>query len=183
MAFDDQPELEGATLRLRPLRSEDRAALYAAASDPAIWKGHPAKTRHERAVFDPYFDMLLAYGGTLVVLDRAEGQIIGCSRYYTAPARPGSIAIGYTFLARSHWGGATNREMKMLMFDHAFAWFDEIWLDIGPDNIRSQKATAKLGAREVSRGPLDLGTGEVQDYVSFVITRHDWRAQCGAGPA
>ena len=83
--FDIQPVLERARLTLRPLAAPDRDGLYAAASDPAIWAQHPARHRHERAVFDPYFDFLLSAGGTLAVCNRAQDQIVGCSRFYAVP--------------------------------------------------------------------------------------------------
>lgn len=174
MGFDRQAELEGPRLKLRPLLPEDREALHEAASDPQIWAGHPVKNRHERQVFDPYFDFLLGTGEALVVIDKSNSLIIGCSRFYTPPHRPGTIAIGYTFLSRAYWGGAANFEMKSLMFEHAFTVFDEIWLDIGPDNIRSQTATGKLGATLRDEGRYDLGNGKPDDYLCFVVTRQAW---------
>lgn len=180
MKFDRQPVLEGPRLLLRPLHSDDREALYQAASDPATWAGHPVKNRHDRAVFDPYFDFLLSTKETLVAVDKSRDRVIGCSRYYTPPHRPGTIAVGYTFLSPEYWGGAWNFEMKQLMFGHAFASFDEVWLDIGPDNIRSQKASSKLGARHVFTGQIDLGAGRMEDYMSFTVSRGDWSAVCAA---
>ena len=97
-------ELFSDHVSLRRLRPEDREALYQAALDPLIWSGHPAKTRHERAVFDPYFDLLLAAGGTMVLRDN-DGRVIGCSRYYDPPDAPGMIAVGYTFVVRDRWAG------------------------------------------------------------------------------
>ena len=126
MAFSAKITLQSDALLLRPLESEDFEGLYAAASDPETWAGHPAKTRHERDVFRPYFEMLLTLGGTLVVEDRAQGSIIGCSRYYTAPDMPGTIAIGFTFLNNRYWGGVWNFEMKRLMLGHAFEHFDQV---------------------------------------------------------
>jgi N-acetyltransferase len=173
--FDPQPTLQDGDLCLRPLTADDREPLFAAASDPAIWAGHPAKTRHERAVFDPYFDSLLASGGTLAVTERGSGRLIGCSRYYEAPDHPGSVSIGYTFLRRDHWGGGTNHAMKALMFAHAFDVVDEVWLHIDPGNIRSQRATAKLGAKWVCDAKLTMG-GKSGVWQCWRITRADWKA-------
>jgi len=36
------------------------------------------------------------------------------------------IEIGWTFLARSHWGGLYIREMKRLMLRHAFQFVDRV---------------------------------------------------------
>ena len=73
--------------------------------------------------------------------------MIGSSRYYEWDPARREVAIGYTFLATSHWGGAVNRELKTLMLDHAFRWAKTVWFHIGSDNLRSRKATEKIGAR------------------------------------
>lgn len=177
--FDTQPQLSGPNLILSPLREEDYEGLYVAASDPLIWVGHPAKERHLEEVFRPYFGSLLQSGATLAIRDRASGAIIGCSRYYVAPGVEDDISIGFTFLRRDYWGGATNRELKTLMFDHAFKTFDTMWLHIGPDNIRSQLATQKLGAEFSHEEVLDLGNGETNMYC-YRLERSVWRDQPAA---
>lgn len=173
MTFDDQPKLDGDRLRLRGLREGDREALFHAASDPETWAGHPAKDRYQRAVFDPYFDMLLRSGGTLIVFDKATDQAIGCSRYYVGPDAPDDIAIGFTFLNPRYWGGTVNFCMKQLMLDHAFKHFDRVWFHIAPDNIRSQKATMKIGAVFTSDEDLDL-SGTVLTWKCYRLDRAVW---------
>ncbi len=171
--FDLAPHLAGATLALRPLGPADREALRMAASDPATWAGHPAKERWRPEVFDPYFDFLLAAGGTLAVVDRASGRIIGTSRYYTPPDRPDGIAIGFTFLDRAFWGGRTNFELKRLMLGHAFASYPEVWFHIDPTNLRSQIATSRLGAVHVETKEIDL-TGKPALWMCFRLDRDAW---------
>ncbi len=174
--MDFQPELVGATLRLSPLAEAHREELYAAASDPLIWEQHPARTRHERRVFDTYFDFLLSMRQSLVVQERETARVIGTSRFYVAASPPESYSIGYTFLTRDHWGGPTNREMKSLMINHILDHVDEVWFHIGADNTRSQKGTGKLGAVRAGFERLDLGNGPA-DYVCYRLTRTAWEAQ------
>lgn len=145
-AFDVSPVLESPTLRLRPLTGADREPLFAAANDPEIWAQHPSKDRYQRPVFDPYFDFLLRSGGALAAIEAESGVVIGCSRFYAVPDHPGEVGIGFTFLARPYWGGRWNREMKRLMLRHAFSRLPRVWFHIGPDNLRSQIATTRLGA-------------------------------------
>lgn len=173
--FDDQPSLKNARLRLRALRRRDFDALQTVASDPRIWAGHPAKQRHRREVFAPYFDFLLNSGGTLVVFDRARDTIIGCSRYYVPPDQPQEIGIGFTFLAAEYWGGEVNFSMKELMLDHAFEHFPNVWFHIDPTNLRSQKATEKLGAVRMADARLTLGA-EPADWMCYRLTRGAWAA-------
>ncbi len=172
--FDPQPTLRGEAIHLRPMAAGDLEGLYSAASDPDVWAGHPATDRYKRDKFEPYFAVLLASGTTLVAVDRRKDEIIGCSRYYVAPDMPDSVSIGFTFLNNAYWGGGTNFEMKRLMLDHAFAAYPGVWFHIAPTNIRSQKATGKLGAQHVYDATLDL-SGTPSPWMCFRLGRDDWR--------
>jgi RimJ/RimL family protein N-acetyltransferase len=172
--FNAQPELASRSLVLRPLRPEDLDGLFAAAGHPEVWAGHPAKDRHKRDVFEKYFAFLLESRSTLVVIDPQSNRTIGCSRYYTAPDRPDGISIGFTFLNHAYWGGEMNFELKRLMLEHAFRTFLEVWFHIDPNNIRSQKATAKLGAEHIYDTTLNL-SGSAAPYMCFRLSRDAWR--------
>jgi N-acetyltransferase len=145
MSFDLQPILKGELLELRPLRTEDFDDLYAVASDPLIWEQHPARDRYQAAVFQAFFRGAMESGGAFVVRDSKDGQAIGSSRYHAYDEAKSEIEIGYTFLARSHWGGVYNREMKQLMLRHAFRFVNSVVLVVGPRNLRSQRAVEKIG--------------------------------------
>jgi RimJ/RimL family protein N-acetyltransferase len=143
--FDPKPTLHGTLVSLRPLRAEDRDALYAVASDPLIWEQHPARNRHEEAVFEEFFAESLASGGALLVTDSATRQVIGSSRFHGYSEDRSEVEIGWTFLARSHWGGRYNGELKQLMLRHAFRFVDSVVLFVSPENTRSQRAVVKIG--------------------------------------
>ena len=142
---DLQPLLEGPRLRLRPLRREDWDEMFAVASDPEIWAVHPERQRYEEPIFRLFFDGALASGAALTILDKANGRIIGSSRYLGHDPQRSEIEIGWTFLARAYWGGDYNREIKRLMLDHAFAFVDTVTFWVGADNIRSRRAMEKIG--------------------------------------
>ena len=148
-AIDLQPRLQGKLLELRPLRSDDFADLYAVASDPLIWEQHPAKERATEDGFRAFFQKALNSGGALVAIDRKDGRVIGTSRFHDYEEDKSQIEIGYTFLARSHWGGAYNREMKKLMLRHAFGFADRVVFTVAPENFRSQRAVEKMGGMRV----------------------------------
>ena len=143
--LDRQPNLSSAQVALRPLTADDGAALYAVAADPLIWAGHPAHDRWQEPVFRRFFDEALASGGALVAIDPATGAIIGSSRYDHDRAEAGEIEIGWTFLARSRWGGATNAAIKALMIGHALKSVDRVIFLIGETNLRSCRAMEKIG--------------------------------------
>jgi RimJ/RimL family protein N-acetyltransferase len=111
-----------------------------------IWEQHPANDRWQREVFSAFFQEALASGGALLAIDSKDGRVIGSSRFYGYDPAKSEIEIGWTFLARSHWGGVYNREMKELMLRHAFSFVDRVVFLVGPQNLRSQKAVAKIGA-------------------------------------
>ena len=145
MAFELQPTLRGDLLELRPLRPADFDELFAAASDPLIWEQHPESDRYTEEKFRRYFEGAMQSGGAFAVIDRKTGRIIGSTRYHGYDPIAGEIEIGWTFLARSYWGGRYNREMKRLLLEHAFTFVARVVFLIGPDNIRSQRAVEKIG--------------------------------------
>lgn len=178
MTFDLQPSLVGDTARLEPLRESDFDALYAVASDPLIWEQHPSKTRYQRDVFRTYFEGAMQSGGAFRILDARTGELVGSSRFYDL-VEPngeagGAVAIGYTFLARSRWGGPFNRAVKELMLDHAFRFVEKAIFHVGAENHRSRAAMTKLGG--VLVGQLDVAYhGERSNpNVVFEITRDAW---------
>ena len=146
MSFQLQPVLKGKLLELRPLRPEDFECLYAVAADPLIWEQHPCSDRYQLPVFKEFFREAMESGGALLALDSKDGKVIGSSRFNAYDEEKSEIEIGWTFLARTHWGGAYNWEMKRLMLGHAFKFVSSVIFRIGPRNFRSQKAIEKIGA-------------------------------------
>ena len=145
MPFELQPVLKSEILELRPLRADDFEILYAVASDPLIWEQHPHSDRYKPDVFRKFFDEAMESGGALIALDREDDRVIGSSRFYCYDLVRSEIEIGWTFLARSHWGGIYNGEMKRLMLSHAFKFVDNVLFFVGSTNLRSQRAVEKIG--------------------------------------
>lgn len=175
--MDRQPTLEGETLLLRPLVTDDWDALYLAASDPLIWELHPANDRWQEPVFRAYFADALAQGGALAVIDKRSGAIIGSSRMQAyEPANGGSVEIGWTFLARCHWGGGINREMKRLMLTHALKYVERVDFRVGETNLISRRAMEKIGGLLSDRSELaETSSGPVL-HVIYEITRESFAA-------
>jgi RimJ/RimL family protein N-acetyltransferase len=174
---DLQPTLIGETITLHPTGEDDWEGLFAVASDRAIWAVHPAHDRWQEPVFRRYFDEALASRGALTVRDRASGNIIGSSRYSAERARPGEIEIGWSFLSRDYWGGATNKEMKRLMLTHAWRWFDPVIFLVGEDNVRSRRAMEKVGGVLTERTYAAEMAGAPATHVIYEMRRPvDWSA-------
>jgi len=166
-----QPSLLHPLVKLRPLVLDDWDALYAVASDPLIWAVHPAHDRWQESVFRRFFTDALASGGALVAIDPATNDLIGSSRFDPKRAEPGEIEIGWTFLARSHWGGPTNAALKSLMVGHALTQFDRVIFIVGEGNVRSRRAMEKIGGQLTSREHHAEMAGRMVRHVIYSIDR------------
>jgi RimJ/RimL family protein N-acetyltransferase len=151
MPFELQPTLKGALVELRPLRAEDFAELYAVASDPLVWEQHPSNDRYKLEVFEAFFREAMESRGALLATDNKDGRVIGSSRFHGHDENKREIEIGWTFLARSHWGRGYNREMKHLMLRHAFQFVNSVIFVVGVNNFRSQRAVEKIGGVRVGK--------------------------------
>jgi RimJ/RimL family protein N-acetyltransferase len=166
-----QPTLTGPTLSLRAIRADDFADLYAIARDPELWVLHPARDRWQEPQFRAYFDTWLIRGGGLLIAERASGRVIGASCYSIEGRLPGEVEIGWTFLARDHWGGATNRELKRLMIAHALKSFERVVFRVADTNLRSRSALEKIGAVLTDRTEeIEVG-GQQVTHLVYAIDR------------
>jgi N-acetyltransferase len=145
MPFELQPILKGELIELRPLAPKDWDDLFAVASDPLIWEQHPESDRYKEDVFKVFFKDALESGGAFVVIDANNKRLIGSTRFHGYDPEKSEVEIGWTFLARKYWGGRYNREMKQLMLAHAFKFVENVIFYVGENNVRSQKATEKIG--------------------------------------
>ena len=170
MSFDLQPNLKGELIELRPLTSEDWDDLFSVASDPLIWEQHPESDRYKEDVFKVFFREALESRGAFVIIDK-RGRIIGSTRFYGYDPEKSEIEIGWTFLARKYWGGRYNRELKQLMLDHAFKFVENVIFYVGENNIRSQKATEKIGAVKDGLVEKAYGNRPPSLNVRYVIKR------------
>lgn len=176
--IDLQPTLQDDSFLLRPLTKDDFNALFAAASDPRIWDQHPNK-RHNKNVFEEFFRGAIESGNALVIIDKESNQIIGTSRYKPVEGIDSAVEIGWTFLARKYWGGATNKAVKTLMIDYAFKFYKDVILYIDKDNIRSQKAAEKIGAdKQDLNSPFSLARRDEKD-LTYRINRNEWQNPFG----
>jgi N-acetyltransferase len=171
MSFDLQPHLKGELIELRPLTPEDWDDLFKVASDPFIWEQHPESDRYKEEIFKIFFEGAVESGGAFVVLDRKSQQIIGSTRFHGYDPDKSEIEIGWTFLARKYWGGRYNAEMKQLMLAHAFKFVENVVFFVGENNIRSQKATEKIGAIKSGTATKVYGNRPPSPNLKYVIRR------------
>ena len=144
-----QATLENENVKLVPLNPNDFEELFSVASDPKIWEQHPNKDRYQREVFEKFFQGAIESKGAFKIMDKSSNEAAGSTRFYDYNPKENSIFIGYTFYATKFWGSKLNPQVKKLMLDYIFQFVDKVNFHVGKDNIRSQKAMEKLGAKKV----------------------------------
>jgi RimJ/RimL family protein N-acetyltransferase len=171
--LDLQAHLIGNTIKLIPLQADHWSSLMQAASDPLIWQLHPEPLRYLPEVFQSVFAGGLKSGGAFLICDKLTDEVLGTTRYYDFDAKNKAVAIGYTFLVRSRWGGATNTELKQLMLAHAFAAVETVWFHVGENNLRSRRAVEKLGGI-YQKTEQESASGQIRPTVFYALTKANW---------
>lgn len=174
MNFSIQPVLENERAILYPLREEDFETLYTVASDPKVWEQHPNRDRWREEVFRTFFDGAMQSKGAFRIVDRSTADTIGSTRIYDYDPQDNSILVGYTFYATRYWGTGMNLSVKTLMLDYLFQHVSRVCFHIGANNIRSQMAIGRLGARMT--GEQEIAYFGEQPRMNFIygIDKEDW---------
>ena len=145
MPFDLRPTLRGKLVELRPLAPTTSTRCTPWPPIRSCGSNIPVGIATSSRCFGKFFAEALACGGALAAINLADSRMIGSSRFDRYDEGRSEIEIGWTFLARSHWGGPYNREMKRLMLQHAFRFVRRVVFSVGSGNIRSQQAVEKIG--------------------------------------
>ncbi len=166
--FLNLPILENDQLKLVIAKESDFGDLYKVASDPLMWEQHPNKNRYQKEIFKIFFEGALVSKSAFLVYDKNTNELIGSSRYYDWDETKKEVAIGYTFVARNCWGKGFNPALKKLMMQYAFQFVDKIIFHIGANNIRSQKAIEKIGAKKIGEQQIEY-YGE-EEKLNFIYS-------------
>jgi RimJ/RimL family protein N-acetyltransferase len=174
MPIHFQPTLQSNLIIMQPLQQYDFERLYAVASDPMVWEQHPNKNRYQRDVFQIFFEGAMKSNGAMLILDKATGEVAGCSRFYDYNEDDSSVFIGYTFFARKFWGKQYNPESKQLMLDYAFQFVDTVKFHIGATNVRSQIAIGRIGAVKTKEVVVAYHGEPNRHNFEYELKKEDW---------
>jgi RimJ/RimL family protein N-acetyltransferase len=183
-AMDVKPvTLEGAGVRLEPLTEAHEQALHAIL-DPALtqWFPKPMRTREDvRAYIAEALAMQRAGTGLpFATTLRADGGLVGVTRFANIDRANRRAEIGWTLVARAHQRSAVNTEAKLLMLTHAFETWGCIRVEFKTDSLNFQSRTAltRLGATEegIFRNHVICADGRLRHSVYFSITNDEWPA-------
>src|SRR5487761_212219 len=174
--------LEGSHVRLEPLQRAHVAALAQVGLDEDLWRWIPVpvKTSEEMKA---YVEAALAEqsrGVSLpfVLIEKASGKIIGCTRYANIDRAHRRVEIGWTWVATPWQHTPVNTEAKYLLLRHAFETLRCIRVELKTDSLneRSRAAILRIGAREEGtfRNHMITASGRIRHTVYFSIVDSEW---------
>ena len=174
--------LRGKHVSLEPLRPEHAEALNAAAADGELWRLWYTNVP-QPAEMTEYIACALAAqesGTGLAFVVRANGEIVGSTRFCNVDAKNRRIEVGYTWYAHRMQRTALNTETKLLLLSFAFESLQAIAVEFRTHwfNTRSREAIARLGAKQdgVLRNHQRQADGTLRDTVVFSIIQSEWPA-------
>jgi RimJ/RimL family protein N-acetyltransferase len=176
--------LEGRYVRLEPLTLAHLDALCACGLDEDLWRFTLTQV-HTREEMRAYVETALreqALGSALpfATVERAGGDVVGCTRFANIERAHRGAEIGWTWVARSRHRTPVNTEAKYLMLGHAFEAWSCLRVALKTDSIneRSRRAILRIGAREEGtlRNHMITPTGRVRHTTYFSIIDSEWPA-------
>jgi RimJ/RimL family protein N-acetyltransferase len=175
--------LAGRRVVLEPLRDEHAGELWAAAQDPRIWQWLPFDASASPAAFGRWFGQAAdaaRLGEEAPFAVRADGAVVGSTRYLSLEREHLRLEVGYTWYAPAVWGTGVNVEAKLLLLRHAFETLGARRVEFKTDarNERSRGALAALGAQfeGVFRKHMVMRAGEARDSAYYAIVDDEWPA-------
>jgi N-acetyltransferase len=146
-------ELSGELIVLEPLEESHRQELWEAAQDKRIWEWL-AHLGEDRELFDRWFELsreatAADQEGVFAIRRRADGAVVGSSRFMAVRRPDRVVEIGWTWLNPSAWRTGINLEAKLLMLAYAFETLGCVRVELKTDarNERSRNAIAALPAQ------------------------------------
>ena len=176
--------LEGELVVLEPLEEHHADGLWQAAQAPEIWQWL-AHVGSSRDYFDRWMEISLQAAGegregVFATRRRADGELVGSSRYLNVRPADRVVEIGWTWLNPSAWRSGINVEAKLLMFEHAFERLDCVRVELKTDarNERSRAAMEALPAQfeGILRKHMIVPDVGVRDSAYFSVIDDEWPA-------
>jgi RimJ/RimL family protein N-acetyltransferase len=174
--------LEGTHVRLEPLRMDHAEALCRAADEDDIWRfmaGRPDGVEgYARYIRETLDEAIRGSQLPFAVFRRADGELVGTTRYAHIDPEKRSLEIGYTLYGLGARRTPVNTEAKYLLLRHAFETLGAIrvWLQTDIRNERSLAAIARIGAVKEAeiRNERPRPDGTYRTSVVFSVIVDEW---------
>jgi N-acetyltransferase len=176
--------LEGAYVRLEPLRSEHAPMLWEIAKDHLRelfqWIPYRLESLEDFREFNRHVLDEQQRGLTVpfATFERSSGQTAGTTRFMNIDVANRKVEIGSTWIAPRWQRTVVNTEAKYLMLRHAFETWNCLRVELKTDSLnqRSRQAILRLGAKEEGtlRKHMLTWNGRQRDSVYFSILDTEW---------
>jgi RimJ/RimL family protein N-acetyltransferase len=178
--------LEGAHVRLDPLRPEHAPLLWEIVKDHLDdifrWIPYRLQSLQDFEAFNRQVQDEQKRGLSIpfATFDRISNRIVGTTRYMNMELSNRKVEIGSTWIAPPWQRTVINTEAKYLMLRHAFETWKCLRIELKTDsmNQRSRQAILRLGAKEEGtlRKHMITWNGRQRDSVYFSILDKEWPA-------
>ena len=178
-SYDDLPQLVTARLRLRPLRLDDSADVFAIFNDPAVTRHYDLSTFDDEEEAAELIDYIMdSYEAERQIrwgiVKQDEDRVIGTCGFVMLYQHRGEI--GYD-LAQAYWRQGIMREALGAVIDYGFETLllNRIEAMVMPQNVASAALLRSLGFQQ--EGVLrqyDYFKDAHQDLVSFSLLRQEY---------
>jgi len=178
--------LEGAVVRLEPLRTEHSGVFWEVAQEDMEgifrWIPYRMQTREdfEGVVQKALAEQERGESVPFATVERSSGRVVGSTRFMNIDRANRRVEIGSTWIAPTWQRTAVNTEAKYVMLRHAFEVWKCVRVELKTDalNERSRAAILRLGAKEEGtlRRHVVTWTGRIRDSDYFSILDDEWPA-------
>ena len=177
-----QVSLHGSRITLEPLTRERTIQLTAIGLDPELWRLQP-RSIQSAADMEAYVEQALMEQAReismpFVIVRRADGAVIGSTRFMDIALAHRRLEIGATWLTRDAQRTGANVEAKLLLLRHAFETIGVQKVVLKTDALNTQSRTAILALGAVEEGTfrrhLIADDGRMRDMVYFSILDFEW---------
>ncbi len=170
---------------LRPLRSDDAAAMFAYRSDPAVaryqsWE--PQTVAELRAFIEDLARVEPFSPGTwhqLAIASASTGELLGDCGVHVPAAEPRSAEFGITLASAAQGRGLAGEALRALLailFDRLGK--HRVFCSVDPRNLRSVALVARTGFRQEAHHRSSLWfKGDWADDLVFAMLRSEWNAR------
>ncbi|HWG55766.1 MAG TPA: GNAT family protein [Gaiellaceae bacterium] len=175
--------LEGRVVRLEPLEPRHEEGLWEASREAETWRWLSVAQPRTRDELHAYVAAALASAAACVELPfvtvrRADGRVVGSTRFLALRPEHRSLEIGWTWLHPSAWRTGANVDAKLLQLTDAFERLGCRRVELKTDarNERSRRAMEALPAvfEGIHRKHMLVRDGESRDSAWYSVIDDEW---------
>jgi RimJ/RimL family protein N-acetyltransferase len=176
--------LQGAYVRLQPLRAEHASLLWKIAEDHLAslfqWIPYQLSSLQDFQEFNRQVLEEQRRGVSIpfATFELTSNEIVGTTRFMNMDLANRRVEIGSTWIAPRWQRTVVDTEAKLLMLCHAFETWNCLRVELKTDalNQQSRQAILRLGAKEegVLRKHMLTWNGRQRDSVYFSILDTEW---------